>query len=309
VKTVHAKHSKRNLRFAAAIGVALVLSLIVGLGVFLWRNANPQWVAFERSVKELQLLQTMSRELLASAEAEKSAVMADTDEASQAFAEQSKQASRNVEEARRALEPLLEGNRIKLQQFDEFTQCWEKLQEIDKEILSLAVQNTNLKALRISFGPAAGARRRMEQHLTQLMDVVRPTPDAVVLTRLASQALVGTLNIYALHAPHIAENNPMRMEEMEGQMRQFDAQVTQAFQHLQGQVGELGQQLLDGAWVSYKEFHQLTEHIITLSRNNSNIHSFAISLGQKRNMTATCQETLTALQETVHQGMSYKATR
>jgi hypothetical protein len=192
VKTARAKQRITPLRVGITIGVLLLLSLFIA---FLWRNANPQWVAFERSVKELQLLQTMSRELLASAEAEKSAVMADTDEQSRFFAEQSTHASLNVEKARRALAPLLEGNRIKLQRFDEFTQCWEKLQEIDKEVLSLAVQNTNLKALRLSFGPAADARRRMEQHLTQLMDVVRPTPDAVVLTRLASQALVGTLNI------------------------------------------------------------------------------------------------------------------
>ena len=145
------------------------------------RHEDSNWLqsAFERSVQKLQLIQAMSRDLLASAEAEKSAVMADTDEASQAFAEQSVQASHNVEEARRELEPLLGGNRQEAHLFREFSRCWDKLQEIDREVLSLAVQNTNLKALRLSFVPAAEAMRPMEDALNQLMDVVSSSPDAV----------------------------------------------------------------------------------------------------------------------------------
>jgi hypothetical protein len=82
----------------------------------------------------------MSRDL--QAEAEKSAVMADTDEASQAFAEQSMQAAHNLEKARRELEPLLGDNSQQAHLFREFSRCWEQLQAIDQEVLSLAVQNT-----------------------------------------------------------------------------------------------------------------------------------------------------------------------
>src|SRR5215831_17486615 len=147
------------------VGVAIVLVLLLSFIVtFLLRHEDANWFqsAFERSAKKLQLIQAMSRDLLASAEAEKSAVMADTDEASQAFAEQSIQASQNVEKARRELEHILGGNRQQAQLFQEFTQCWDKLQEVDREVLSLAVQNTNLKALGLSFGPATDAIRRME---------------------------------------------------------------------------------------------------------------------------------------------------
>ena len=308
VKTFHAEHGMTRLGVSVSIGVVLLLSLVV---TFIWRNADPQWVqgAFARSVKKLQLLQTMSSELLASAEAEKSAVMADTDEDSQSFAAQSIQASRNVEEARRALEPLLVGNHQESQRFREFTHCWDKLQEIDKEVLSLAVQNTNLKALRLSFGPAAEDIKRMEQAINHLMDMVSSLPDAVGLTRLASQAIVGTLNVYGLHAPHIAESNAARMEEMEAEMQRFEAQVTEAFQRLQERVEEPGKPFLDAAWASYKDFQKITADIMTLSRNNSNIRSFALSLGQKRKMTAECQDMLNALRETVQQSMTYKATR
>jgi hypothetical protein len=308
VKTFHTEHGMTRVQVGVTIGIVLLLSFIVA---FLWRNADSLRFqgAFARSVKKLQLLQTMSSALLASAEAEKSAVMADTDEASQLFAEQSIQASRNVEEARRALEPLLEGKGQESERFREFTHCWDKLQEIDNEVLSLAVQNTNLKALRLSFGPAADSIKRMEHALTHLMDVVSSSPDAVGLTRLASQAIVGTQNVYALHAPHIAESSTARMEELEGEMQRFEAQITEALQRLQERVEEPGKPLLDAAWASYKDFQKLTADIVTLSRNNSNIRSFALSLGQKRKITAECQDMLTALRETVQQGMAYKATR
>ena len=176
----------------------------------------------------------MSRDLLAAAEAEKSAVMAETDEASQAFAEQSIQASQNVEKARRELEPLLDGKRQEAHLFQEFSHCWDKLQEIDREVLALAVQNTNLKALRLSFVPAAEAMRSMEEALNHLMDAASASPDAVHITRLAAKAVMGALNMYTLQAPHIAESTVTRMDEMEAVMQSLDAQVTDALQSLQG---------------------------------------------------------------------------
>jgi hypothetical protein len=66
---------------------------------------------------------------------------------------------------------------------------------------------------------------------------------------------------------------------------------------------------LNAAWASYKDFQTLNAAIVELSRRNSNIRSFALSLGQKRKMTAQCQDGLTALQETVRESMSYKTTR
>ena len=134
MKTLHADKGVTSMQVGVAIALVLLLSFLV---VFLWRHADTHWLqsAFERSVQKLHLLQTMSRELLASAEAEKSAVMADTDEDSQSFAAQSIQASRNVEEARRALAPLLEGNRQESQRFREFTPT------VSLDVISLAVSS------------------------------------------------------------------------------------------------------------------------------------------------------------------------
>jgi hypothetical protein len=308
VKTWHASKGITSLQVGAAIALVLLLSFLV---VFFLRHEDASWFqsAFERSVQKLQLIQAMSRDLLAAAEAEKSAVMAETDEASQAFAEQSRQASQQVEKARRELEPLLEGKPQEAQLFQELSRCWAKLQEIDREVLSLAVQNTNLKALKLSFGPAAAAMRSMEEALNHLMDVVSASPDAVTIVRLAVKVATGALNMYMLQAPHIAESTVTRMDEMETTMHSLDAQVTDALQSLQALVDEPGKPFLEAAWASYKDFQHLNAAVVDLSRQNSNVRSYALSLGQKRKTTAQCQDVLAALQETVQQSMRYKATK
>ena len=297
-----------SIQIGAAIALTLVLLFIVA---FLSRRVDVNWFqsAFERSVKKHQMIQTMSRDLLASAEAEKSAVMAETDEASHTFAEQSIQAAQNVEKARRTLEPLLEGNPQEAHLFREFSRCWERLQAIDREVLSLAVQNTNLKALRLSFVPGAEAIRRLEKALTHLMDRVSSSPNAVDITRRASQAMIGVFHIYTLQGPHIAESTATRMDEIEADMKSHDVQVTNALHDMEVQVDASSKPLLHTAWASYKDFQKINAEIVALSRQNSNIRSFALSLGQKRKMTAQCQDVLSALQEKVQQGMAYKATK
>jgi hypothetical protein len=304
----HGDKGLTSLQVGIAIAVVLLLSFLV---VFLLRHEDAYWLqsAFERSVKKLQIIQTMRRDLLASVEAEKSAVMAETDDASQAFAEQSVQASQQVEQARRALEPLLERDRQQMQLFQEFSRCWDQLQAIDREVLSLAVQNTNLKALRLSFGPAADALGRMEKSLNHLMDAVPASPDAVGIIRHAAQAVIGAYNLYTLQAPHIAESTAARMDEMEAAMKSLDAQVTAALQSLQALVDEPDKPSLAAAWASYQDFQSIHAEIVALSRQNSNVRSFALSLGQKRKTTAQCQDMLAALQEAVQQSMAYKATR
>ena len=52
----------------------------------------------------------------------------------------------------------------------------------------------------------------------------------------------------------------------------------------------------------------LNAQIIALSRRNTNVRSLALSLDQKRTMTATCEESLRALQDALAR-RGYSATR
>ena len=305
--------SSKNMMYILAGSVFLLALMLILTWAFHSRHEDRDWweTLFQKTVKKTQLVNTMRINLLASAEAEKSSVMADTDEASRVFAEQSVRASEAVEEARREIERLLEGENAgrEMELFHQFSSCWKKLEEIDQEILPLSVQNTNLKALRLSFVPAAEAIKGMEAALVQLMDSSASSPGALGITRLASGALTDALNIYALQAPHIAETTDTRMDEMEAIMKNLDTQVTDALGSLQPLVDEQAKPFLDKAWTSYKDFRRINAEIVDLSRRNSNIRSFAISLGRKRKVMAQCQDLLAALQEAFQKNTAFEATR
>jgi uncharacterized protein YukE len=304
-------HSDKGI---TSIQVGVALSLVILLfffAAFLLRlgGSSRLKTALEKTTQKTQLVQTMRSELLASAEAEKSAVMADTDEASNAFAEESMQASQSVEKARIELEALTRDSSRETKLLDDFSSCWGKLREVDKEVLSLAVQNTNLKALRLSFGPAASDIRNMSTALNQLMDSTASSPHAAEIIRLASNALTDAFNIYALQAPHIAETTDAEMERIETSMKQYDGQVRDALNRLEALLGDSNNHLLGEARKSYQDFQTINAQIIDLSRRNSNIRSFAVSMGQKRNTMAECLNRLDALNDAVREGVTFKATR
>lgn len=201
----------------------------------------------------------MRSDLRASAEAEKSSVMANTDEASKSFAEQSMQASENLERAPIELEALIEKNSKEAKLLDEFSSCWGRLGGLDKGILSLSVQNSNLKALRLSFVPAAIAIRHMEAALNKVMDTETSYPDAAKIIRLASEALIDALNIYALQAPHIAETTDVGMDRIEANMNQMDEQVRQTLNRLDPLVGDSVKPLMSRAQKSYQGFEKIND--------------------------------------------------
>jgi len=294
-------------------GIAALLAFLILLASILFldgRDVDRLKTEYEKSMEKIRLVQTMQSELLASAEAEKSAVMADTDQASHALARQSLQSSQDVEKARLALEALVEKNGEEAASIADFTASWEKLRQIDQEILSLAVQNTNLKALRLSIGPAAAAMSAMREALEKLMDwaAVPQINDAGII-RLAARALADGLTIYSLQTPHIAENTDAGMDGIEAKMTRLDKRARQALIQLETLVREAGKPLLVEAQNSFREFEAINKEIIDLSRQNTNIRSFAGSMGQKRQVMSLCLSRLNALQVVVKENATFKARR
>jgi hypothetical protein len=299
-----------SLHFGVTVlSVFLVLTLVI---LFIeGRNTDRLETEYEKWIEKAHLVQTMRSELLASAEAEKSAVMAYTDEASRAFAEQSEQSSQNVEKARIALVAIIEKNGNEAKSLDQLSAAWEKLRGIDRQILSLAVQNTNLKALHLSIGPAAAKLEYLQAALDKLMDwAADPSINEAGVVRLCDRVLTESLTLHALETPHIVESTNARMDIIEAKMRQSDERVHHALNRLDAivQRGAV-KPLIAEARHAFKEFQTIHEEIINLSRRNTNIRSFVESLDQKRQMMTLCLSQLNALQEMIKENAPFKATR
>ena len=101
------------------------------------------------------------------ADASNRAVMADTDEASSAAAREAEQAMQEVGRDVDALQPILRSlaytDEIRL--LDSFRARFAGYRALEADILPLAVENTNIKAQRLSFGPAHEAANAFRQSL------------------------------------------------------------------------------------------------------------------------------------------------
>jgi hypothetical protein len=254
--------------------------------------------------RKLALLSTIRINMIKSVESEKSAVLADTDSASIAFAQQSGREAGAAEEGLHELGRLVESypSELEIRLLREFKGCWSEFREIDRAVLENAVQNSNLKAAQLSFGRAREAVARFEEALSRL-----GAGDGSA-DRLAAAALTAALKIHVLHAPHIAASSDAEMDALETSIRENDATVRRSLEGLKPLTPPDRQPILREAEAAYAEFAELTGKVLALSRQNTNIKSLELSLNRKRSITAQCDETLTSLQEAVH-SRTFKATR
>ena len=145
-------------------------------------------------------------------------------------------------------------------------------------------ENTNLKAQRLSFGAAsqaADAFRGALEGLTASRAEAASRVDAAEANAIAS-----VREIEVLQAPHIAEADDAAMTAMEKRMAASAAAARRALGSLAPLVAPAGAPRLAQATAALDRFMMLNAEIVSLSRRNTNIRSVALSLGQRRMLTA-----------------------
>ena len=295
------------LWMAAGAVIVLALTLVV---LYLHEEQNPvAQLAFR--AKRLALVEQMRLALAWASLAENNAVMAATDQDSQSFADQSRAQVAAVERGRQELERLLQTGGAKTEQdlLAQFTEAFAEFQRINKDLLDMAVQSTNLKAFRLAFGPAAEVLKEMDAALSRIVvqTAQSASPEAGHVIQLADDARIRALRIQALLAPHIAEESDRKMDEMEAQMAQEDLEVRKDLEGLASLLKPGGSPDIETAMSRYAKFSEIKAQIIKLSRENTNVRSVALSLNQKRKVMLMCQDTLAALQQAIQQEPIAKA--
>lgn len=236
------------------------------------------------------------------------AVMADTDDASTAFAQEAKRATETTQIKAESLRPILNdlGFTEEARLLDDFNNRFADYRKVDGEILSLAVENTNLKAQRLSFG---GGNDAVEAFRTAVDAAIGAgAKDNWQAKALGATAVSAVREIQVLQAPHIAESKDAVMIEIEKRMAAAEAEARSAVRTLETVVAPASRQQLAAAVTALDHFMQLNAQIVALSRRNTNVRSLALALGQKRTLAASCQQDLQALQDALAQ-RDFKATR
>lgn len=250
--------------------------------------------ALERLADARRLAADLHVEFTRAADAANRAVMADTDEMSIADAREAETAKQTAHKNIDALAPLLQqlGYADESRLLKDFTTRFAAYESLDRRILDLAVENTNLKAQRLSFGPAQAAADEFAKSL----DGVVAAKDPSRVEALAATAVAAVREIQALQAPHIAEPEDASMAQLERRMTAAHAVARDALASLVPLVQPASRPRVAAATKAIDTFMDLNTQIIGLSRRNTNVRSLALSLDQKRKVTGPCEDTLRALQ-------------
>jgi hypothetical protein len=258
------------------------------------------------SLDQLSEARRLSADLLVqftkAADAGNRAVMADTDEGSIAFAREAEQAQLAVQRDADRLKPILQSLRYteETRLLDEFGSRFAEYRELDRTILGLAGENTNLKAQRLSFGPGQEAADSFRDSV----EAVAPSDAATNTWRvkaLAASAVAMVREIQVLQAAHIADADDAAMSRLEKRIATLEAGARSALAALAPLVQPASRPRLGAATAALDRFMGVNTQIIALSRRNSNVRSLALSLNQKGKLAGACEDSLRALRRALQE--------
>jgi hypothetical protein len=298
-----------DLRLPLLSGTVLILVLVVIAIQF--KDTDPDLEGRVKSlVKKEELLSRMQVNLLKSVDIEKAAVMATTDELSRSLADESLRSADAVERDHLELNRLGANDHTdrEVRLLREFDTCWAELRKIDKTILDFAVENSNIKASALSFTRGRQSLDRLKQALMEITRKSASKGEYTQVLRLTYDAVTAAFEIHNLQAPHIAAASDENMDLIDKAIAQLEETISSALKELQRFAPQEAQPYLNEAVSAYGEFRGVTEAVQQLSRRNTNIKSFELSLGRKRIISAQCDEILGSLQADIR-SRRFEATR
>jgi hypothetical protein len=287
--------------FWIVAGAATMLILVLVLMHF--REDRSPTAQLTSKTMRAQLTGKMRLSLALASEAANNAVMATTDRDSRNFADQAKEATKLVEQSRMELTEFLRNNGTKSEDelLTKFSQTFIELQRIDKDLLNLAVRNTNLKAYSLAFGPAQEALKEMDASLVRIAEKeAGSAKDSCTAQQLTNKIRISVLRIQTLFAPHIAEENDRKMDKLESLMALEDRNIRKGLEDLTGLLKSSGDSKdVEAAKACYAKFSEIKTQIIKLSRENTNVRSLSIALNEKRKVMLVAQDILASLLQAI----------
>lgn len=226
------------------------------------------------------------------------AVMVGDDKAAADAARDATAAAHDIEGGLDRLSALLDALRYEPEraQLETFRQPFSEYRALDGDVLPLAAENTNLKAQRLSFGPAREAAKRLRAALDRVV-ASAPSARSATVRELACDACTAVLQVLVIHAPHIAEAEDAAMTMMERDMEASLSVARKDLAALEAEAAPRGGADVTAALDALDEFSKLNAEIVSLSRRNSNVRSLALSLGRKRTLAALCDDRLRQLND------------
>jgi len=292
------KSGIRELLWMISGAIVLLVVLII-----VWHFQSDQSPAEQLAFKadRVNLVASMRLGLVSASEAEKSAVMAITDKESQTFADQTRAATEQILSEQNELQELLNtgGTQNEKDLLNQFSVLFSEFRLIDSNLLDLAVRNTNLKASSLTFGPAAVALKEMDSALDNIIAKSNISSELNNVLLYSMGAQNAALRIQTMLPQHITEKSEIKMDSLEALIDKEDNKVNMYLDKLSKLKLVLNNPEVAEAVSGYSRYSKIRDSVITLSRENTNVISLSISLGEKRKVSLLCQDKLSDLQQTI----------
>lgn len=285
------RHDGRTMR--ASLRTLLTIAVV-------WIAACRGQPALMRQIEKLGLVNNIQSRLLESVEAEKSAVLASTDEESKEFASQSKQSADEIDQLRARLAQMIDedGRPDEGEKLRAFVAKWDEVKAIDARLLGLAVANTNLKATQLVTKEASGA---LDRFINSVETMTVACPDVAVVRSLAGAA-TSVARIQALLFVHIPEGSDTEMTTLEARIRALSEKVDSALRDAVPSVPAFASGAATDAAQAWADYQRIMAEVIRLSRLNTNVISFDVSTHEKRTATRACLDALADLRTAIQSG-------
>jgi methyl-accepting chemotaxis protein len=307
------------LKMALVVGVLMLTAVVItAVGVYQLDRLNSQVQRLvDVSAKGLQTIAEMRVDLIDAIRYEKNAVLSTSDEDSKKFADLSRQASERVDTRRDELLKLVEAHPEDRALADEFLRNWDEFKKLEKEILRLAVLNTNAKAEKLlsgrlaeRIGEVAGILETIGRQVDKEMARPDVTEDAARLAalykkgRLAGGILTDLRELPSDLATHIVASSDKEMDRLDTTIKDLLARVRSALGELRSAANDRERLELERAAKALPEIEEVVKQIQGLSHENSIIKASELSLGPARQASLVGDAALVKLRENFNQRMA-----
>ncbi|MEQ1913020.1 MAG: hypothetical protein ABMA15_29665, partial [Vicinamibacterales bacterium] len=290
-ETIHLS-PRRWWLFGVAVAIAATISAC---------NGGP--AVLTQRVEAARLASSLHLEFTRATEAANRAVLSDMDDASARAADEATKAIALAGKYLQQLRPVVSslGYADEIKTLDTFGQRFAEFQTLEEEILPLAVENTNLKAQRLSFGAGQDGADAFSKAVRAAIAHASRSQEAAAV---GERSIAALLQVQVLQARHIAEPEEAAMSQMEAQMRDSESVARKGLARLRelkpsttvGSGGAGPAEPLEEAAAALDRFMNLNREILELSRRNTNVRSLAMTLGRARVVSAACEDQLRMLE-------------
>src|SRR5262249_45660836 len=201
------------------------------------------------------------------------------------YAEQANQSAQRAEQLRQTLATLVEGKGSTEDRrvLEEFNQAWKDFLAVQKESLTLAVQNTNVKSRALSQGRLGEKVAAVQEAATSVVRQaekdaadVNTAKDPAKVAALSHKALVvlrGANQVLELHnvlEQHLDAATDEEMDRLEVRIKALERDADAALGAPSAAAEDKDRPYLERAAAAMAEIKVLTGQVIKLSRTNTN---------------------------------------